>query len=268
MNLDIKNHDIKLVAVDMDGTLLDSEKNIPVDFVPWVQTHPEIQTVIASGRQYYKLKEMFPEIAERLMYVAENGSFVFRQDKMIYSNTMTREDVRWCIDTFDSVEGCHLVLCGEKSAYMKHASKYVEDNGHMYYARLAFVDSLYDSIDKDNFAKVALFEEHAGAEKMFRELPSMPSHLAPVLSGNSWIDFANVSVSKGAAMEAIQKALDIDKNECMAFGDYMNDYDLLMSCEESYAMKNGHPKLKDAAKYVTEYTNDEDGVMRILRELE
>ena len=47
---------IKLVALDMDGTLLDSDKNLPVDFIPWVRSHKDIKTVIASGRQYYTLR--------------------------------------------------------------------------------------------------------------------------------------------------------------------------------------------------------------------
>ena len=42
---------IKLAAFDMDGTLLDSNKNLPPDFMDWVVKHPEIKTVIASGRQ-------------------------------------------------------------------------------------------------------------------------------------------------------------------------------------------------------------------------
>ena len=52
----------------------------------------------------------------------------------------------------------------------------------------------------------------------------------------------------------------------MAFGDYLNDYTLLQSCGESYAMANAHPDLKAIAKYVTA-SNDEDGVMKILRTL-
>ena len=47
---------IKLVAVDMDGTLLNSKKEMPEEFIPWVKSHPEIKTVIASGRQYYTLE--------------------------------------------------------------------------------------------------------------------------------------------------------------------------------------------------------------------
>lgn len=46
---------IQLVALDMDGTLLNSSKQLPADFIDWVRNHPSIQTVISSGRQYYNL---------------------------------------------------------------------------------------------------------------------------------------------------------------------------------------------------------------------
>lgn len=42
----------KLIALDMDGTLLDSRKNLPKDFIDWVKRHSDVKTVIASGRQY------------------------------------------------------------------------------------------------------------------------------------------------------------------------------------------------------------------------
>ena len=64
---------IKLVAVDMDGTLLNSKKEMPEEFIPWVKSHPEIKTVIASGRQYYTLERDFLPIRDNLAFIAENG---------------------------------------------------------------------------------------------------------------------------------------------------------------------------------------------------
>ncbi|MBQ6985849.1 MAG: HAD hydrolase family protein, partial [Oscillibacter sp.] len=46
---------IRLVATDMDGTLLNSRKELPPDFEAWVVSHPGIRVAIASGRQYYTL---------------------------------------------------------------------------------------------------------------------------------------------------------------------------------------------------------------------
>lgn len=260
------NKNVKLVAVDMDGTLLDSEKNAPKDFESWVLTHPEIQTVLASGRQYATLRDMFPALNECLMYVADNGSFVFKQGQMIYSNAISDEDIRWCIAYFETMPGVHLFLCGAKAAYMKHSSQLVEENGHMYYHSLEFVESLEECVGKDIIAKIAVFIEEYRAEEVYHTLSGIPENIAPVLSGDSWIDLTNRSVSKGSAMETIEESLHIKKEEAMAFGDYLNDYDLLLSCGESYAMDNAHPKLKQIAKHITA-SNDEDGVMKILRQI-
>ena len=128
------------------------------------------------------------------------------------------------------------------------------------------MENLEDCIGKDIIAKIAIFIEEYRAEEVYDSLSGIPETIAPVLSGDSWIDVANKSVSKGSAMEAIQQSLGVSREESMAFGDYLNDYDLLLSCGESYAMENAHPKLKGIAKHVTA-SNDEDGVMKILRQI-
>ena len=58
----------------------------------------------------------------------------------------------------------------------------------------------------------------------------------------------------------------IGSEEVMAFGDYMNDYDMIKYAGESYAMANGHPDLIAAAKH-TAPSNDEHGVIRVLEQL-
>ena len=50
---------VRMVAVDLDGTLMNSRGEMPSDFQDWVLAHPDIMTVIASGRQYYTLQDVF-----------------------------------------------------------------------------------------------------------------------------------------------------------------------------------------------------------------
>lgn len=257
---------IKLMATDMDGTLLDSNKNLPRDFIPWVSNHSEIQTVIASGRQYYTLREAFAPIKEQLIFIAENGGLVFEEEQVIYKNEISKEDILCCLDALDGIPGIALILCGAKSAYMKHGSEIVEKNGHMYYARLQFTEDLYTCVEKDDIVKIAIFVEEEKAEEFLRNFPKMPDNLLAALSGDSWIDISNKSVNKGEAIQAIQSHLNISQKESMAFGDYLNDYEMLLYCEESYAMENAHPKLKKIAKHIAA-SNDDQGVMRVLREI-
>ena len=63
----------------------------------------------------------------------------------------------------------------------------------------------------------------------------------------------------------IQQKLGISPEECMAFGDYLNDCELLQAVGESYAMENAHPALKKLARYIAP-GNDDNGVMRVVRE--
>ena len=101
------------------------------------------------------------------------------------------------------------------------------------------------------------------------ELPvlqeKLSSRLEVILSGPHWVDIMKPGVSKGKAMRRLQEMLGIKPEECMAFGDYLNDYELLESVGESYAMANSHPKLLAMAKYIAP-SNDDNGVMRVIYE--
>ena len=68
---------IKLIAADMDGTLLSSRKQLPKGFFPLVRTLKKIgvRFAPASGRQYYNLYEQFGEIADELMYISETAAW-------------------------------------------------------------------------------------------------------------------------------------------------------------------------------------------------
>ena len=258
--------DIQLVALDMDGTLLDSNKNLPIDFEEWVKSHSNIKTVIASGRQYHTLEKDFVSLKDNLIFVAENGGLVINKDKIIYINEMSKEDVRRCLDIIAEYPDMTPVLCGAHSAYMPKADDEIISLVDMYYVRLEVVDDIYSCVDEDSIIKIAVNVRDDKAEQSMKYFEDLGDRIKPVLSGSRWIDIANTSVNKGEAVKAVLKSFDIDRSNAMAFGDYLNDYELIQSCEESYCMENGHPKLKEIAKYVTA-SNDDDGVMKVLREL-
>ena len=87
-----------------------------------------------------------------------------------------------------------------------------------------------------------------------------------VLSAESWVDVINANVNKGNAIKVIQDIYGISPEECVAFGDYMNDYEMLRNCGESYAMENAHDEIKKVAKYIAP-SNDDEGVMQVLKKI-
>lgn len=257
---------IRLVATDMDGTLLDSRKNLPPGFIEWVRNHKEIKTVIASGRQYYSLKKIFQPIADDLIFAAENGGLIFEKEEILYINEMLSQDVERCLKYIDGIPDTTPILCGAKAAYIRSTKSYVKDNADIYYGRLYVEEDLYSCIKKDRIVKIAVFAAKR-AEEIIDQLPDMGDNLMAVLSGDSWIDISNNTVNKGTAIRAIQERMGISEEQSMAFGDYLNDYELLQNCGESYAMENAHPRLKQIAKYIAD-SNDHQGVMKVLHKLD
>ena len=137
----------------------------------------------------------------------------------------------------------------------------------MYYQDTQVVKGLADVCgDFHDVCKVAFFDEGDAAA---HELPALKERLggrhAVILSGENWVDVMRPGVSKGRAMQMLQQLKGLTPENCMAFGDYLNDLELLESVSESYAMENALEELKRVAKYIAP-GNDENGVMRVIRE--
>jgi hydroxymethylpyrimidine pyrophosphatase-like HAD family hydrolase len=87
-----------------------------------------------------------------------------------------------------------------------------------------------------------------------------------VLASAYWVDTINFGINKGLAVQQLQKRLHIAPKECAAFGDYMNDAEMMSSVYYSYAMANAHPKVKSLARYEAG-SNAEYGVIKAIRDL-
>lgn len=173
---------IKLVAVDMDGTLLNSKKEMPEEFIPWVKSHPEIKTVIASGRQYYTLERDFLPIRDNLAFIAENGGLVFEKGEIIFKDEIDKQDVLKCLDIIDKVPYATPVICGAKSAYItkKDVDEEIYYNVEMYYERRQIVEDLRKVADNDTIVKVAIYFKKEKAEESMKYFENIGEKLTSV----------------------------------------------------------------------------------------
>ncbi len=257
----------KIIALDLDGTLLDSEKRFPAEFPAWVKAHPETVFVLASGRQIYALMKQFEEIKDELWYIAENGACVYHAGEFICVDAMKTEDSLKVLEEFSGKELCEPLVCGLESAYVRDCGGRAKEESSKYYDRIEYNDDLRSCVCKDKILKIATFVNDFRAEEVYSKLAPRTDGLLSLLSGDSWIDVANASVGKGAALKAIQDKLGVKREETAAFGDYLNDVSLFEAAGEAYAMANAHPELKRISNHITRYTNDENGVMEALKEM-
>ena len=261
---------IKLIATDMDGTLLDSEKRMPRDIVRVVHDLRArgVRMIIASGRQYATLVRDFGDLAPELIFFAENGTVIMEGGKQLFTAPIDKAQVRRIVERTRGMQGVHAVLCRPEHAVIEAGAPEVfYRNVNMYYASTRVVPDLLAACDAfDDVCKIAFYDEGDAEHHSYPLLREWFSdRLAVILSGYSWVDLMLPGVHKGSAMQKMQELMGVSPEACMAFGDYLNDKELLEAVGESYAMDNALPELKAIARYVAP-SNDEDGVMRVIKE--
>lgn len=258
---------IRLIAADMDGTLLDSHKRLSPDLFPLIeQLYAQgIRFAIASGRQYQNLYDQFQPIADKLLFIAENGAMVYDGERCLFADEMPAEQFIQPIQTIRSLANVNVVLCTQNGAWIEQA----EDptflhHAQMYYQKLTVVSDLLEVLAKQSAFKLAVFEEGHAENGCLPILRRYADCFAVVLSGVDWVDLMNPETNKGRGLCRLTEALAISCDETMAFGDYLNDYELLRQAGCSYVMENGHPDLKRIATHIAP-SNDENGVVRAIR---
>lgn len=260
---------IRLIATDMDGTLLDSECRLPMDLHEVLGALEErgVLFCVASGRQYASLRREFETVADRMVFICENGALIMKNDQRLFIDAIDPAYLPAVIAAGRRMERVHPVICRAGMAIIEEsAPKFFIDATLAAYPEVMVVPDLSVHTHYDDVCKVAFYDED---DAQAHELPMLqreiPEGLTTTLSGYHWVDVMKPGVHKGRAMEALMAQMGVTRDECMAFGDYLNDLELLESVTHSYAMANAHPQLKEIAAHIAP-SNDENGVMAVIRE--
>lgn len=255
---------IKLIVSDMDGTLLDDNKVLHEDFwdIFYKLKEKGIYFVPASGRQYFNIYEYFKRIKEGLIILAENGSFILEDGKEIYSKCLDKKDAIEIIKDFRKISSANIIFCGKKKAYIeKNIPEFVKEVDK-YYTKCELVDDL-TKVD-DEALKITLCDLNGVEKNSYSYAKKYEKDFKVAVSGLIWIDVTSKEINKGVGLRVLQEKLGISKEETMVFGDYLNDYELMLEGKYNFAMENSHPELKKIAKYNGGDNND-SGVMKSIR---
>mgnify|MGYP004443196743 FL=1 len=255
---------IKVIATDMDGTLLNSNNEIHADFYPMFQSLKEKDIIFAaaSGRQYYNLLERFKDIKDDMMFIAENGTFVVYKGKELIVNSLEKNIAKELIEIGRTIPNSYVILCGKNSAYIESHDERLIKQTAKYYERYKIVEDL-TSID-DDILKVTICDFNGSENNSNSYFDEYRDKVQITVSGEIWLDMVAKGINKGVAINEIQNLLNIDYKETMVFGDYLNDLEMMSSAYHSYAMANAHDTLKKAARFIAK-SNDENGVIQAIK---
>ncbi|MDK8363391.1 HAD family hydrolase [Corynebacterium sp. UMB10119B.1] len=242
----------KIIALDMDGTLLDEHGRIPDAFWELLRLADDREVLVtpASGRQLATLRDMFTTHQPHT-FIAENGSVVFHDGRIIDVTAMPEQPVREFLRAFETAPfSASAVLCTPEQSYsLRGASKEVEQEIAKYYHANTNVDSLVD-VPFEQPVKVALYVDGDAERDALAWVQAHAPGLHHVVSGQHWIDIMSPEADKGKALLAIADALGVPQEATAAIGDFLNDYTMLQAAGTAVAMGNAHPDLKKVADEV------------------
>lgn len=260
---------IRLIASDMDGTLLDEHSEVPPETYDLILALREkgVHFVASSGRRFDRLCQFFAPVRDKMDFVAANGAQVYVDGELVDREVFSHLGIRRLAKTVGKFESLHMALFDdEKSFLLDDEDKFVReiDKDLPNAERIWYLPGPDVSI-----LKISIYCEDGHvmdyAYALSRELGD-EFLFAP--SGTHWIDALQRGVNKATGIEQVMAHHGITRDEVMAFGDSMNDYEIIRFVGTGCAMANGRPALKAVANRVIGYNYDQavQGEMRKLLE--
>ncbi|MFI0187350.1 Cof-type HAD-IIB family hydrolase [Streptomyces sp. NPDC017082] len=259
--------DIRLIVTDLDGTLLDDAKRIPGELWPMLAELRRRGVLFspASGRQYATLLRQFEHVAEGMVFIAENGTYVVRDGVELSSDPMEKSVAARVAETVRRLAAggtdVGAVVCGKHAAYVERTDEAFLAQVRTYYAEHRIVEDV--TAVEDEVIKVALFDFGSVEHTTAPALAEFAATHQVVVTGEHWVDVMNRTANKGTALRALQRALGITPAQTMVFGDYLNDLEMLDAAEWSFAMAGAHPETIRRARHLAP-SNNEAGVVRTI----
>lgn len=265
----------KVIAIDLDGTLLRSDSSLSdytIDTIKKVQEKGH-DVIIATGRPYRMALDYYKQLGLTTPMINFNGALTHIPEQ------------KWDWEHSRKIDKEHLFHL------LKHDKDFEMDFVASEYRKNFYITGLYpDTIRSELFGvekvtdKMILVPEKItrdpngilmqtrNADKI-QLAKDIKNHLNDAIEVDSWGGPLNIlecspkGVHKAYALDYLLKALNKSKDQLIAFGDEHNDTEMLAFAHKGYAMKNANKLLLPYADEVISYTNDEDGVAKTLEKL-
>lgn len=251
---------IKLIACDMDGTLLNAHGVVSPGNAQALcdAAKTGIELCVASGRTLPEIREKLKDIDAPFYYLALNGGYISVKGRDDIAHPLSREQIELCIDEAERYGLGWLVstldgvfVCEWQADMWEYARSRI--NRESVLAMSGRVLKILCSDRKGNPDGLARAKQSAVD--------------AGLAVSSSWTDNFEVNapgINKGKALRELAHTLGIARENVMALGDYENDLQMLEWAGWSVAMGNALPSVAAVAKYRTAH-HDDDGVAKAIR---
>lgn len=260
---------IRVVASDMDFTLLADDKSMPEGMSERIEALDAagVTFAAASGRPLYTLRSLFEGLHDKMAFVSDNGAAVVCRDEVVFKSLIDPKTVQELTD-FSLSRGLIPTVCGLDACYVRSCDRAFDEVFRTFYYNIAYVDSLDHLGVEVNKFTLYLPEGNAVAlcEELFR--PVFGDRLSVTCGGPVWIDIMNYGVDKGTGLARLCEHLGVSTADAAAFGDTDNDVQMLELAGHSYLMANAESRMERHARFRAPSNNDRGVAVVVDRILE
>lgn len=267
----------KLLALDLDGTVLNSNHSISPHLVETIKQISEIaHVIIVTGRHHVAAQPYYNELGLDTPIICCNGTYIFDYltDHIISENAITKENAAEFI-RLSEAHNFKMVMYARDAmlysnkrpiAYMDNLLQWSQSFPIGSQPNIQKVDDFNDELERTDH--VWKFVVEGGEMDAFSKIDFIERNFNGERSWVDRIDFAAAGNSKGNALTQYIETLGISLEECVTVGDNHNDISMLKIAGLGIAMKNADQTVQDAATMVTDSSNDDDtGLSALLHHL-
>ncbi|OXX25412.1 Cof-type HAD-IIB family hydrolase [Vibrio sp. V08_P9A1T1] len=272
MTTECKEHAIHIVASDLDGTLLAPNHQLSEFTKQTLQAlHQKGFTFIfATGRHHVDVAGIRQLAGIPAYMITSNGARVHDQhDNLMYSKNVPQELVQPVIDVFKQNPDIFVHIYQDESWLLNKEDETLRD----FHEESGFSYQVFDVNNAPTEGVAKIFFTHPAQDHellaQFEErLNDIFGDKLNVAFSTPWcLEVMAAEVSKGDALKAVAESLNLTLDNCIAFGDGMNDVEMLSMAGKGLVMGTSHQKVFNALPNNTVIgSNAEDAVARYLRE--
>ncbi|MFZ7132207.1 MAG: Cof-type HAD-IIB family hydrolase [Eubacteriales bacterium] len=255
----------KLLAVDIDGTLLNSDGILTQNTKESIHKAVErgVIFVICTGRPIQGVTDLNEEIGLDLPYITYNGAMVVmgKSKEILYERSLPKEQSRK-IYRLGQHYDVTMVIWGNNQLYTNKINDHSIEYSGLTKTKCIEIQDL-DDIPYD-ITKILWYEDHEELLTCQKELEGqIDNHINMHFSRPYFLEFVDAQATKAIAIEKLCDYYGFGYNQTIAIGDGENDLSMIQSAGLGVAMSNAPEKIRRAAAFVT-LSCDEDGVAHVI----
>lgn len=279
---------IKLIASDMDGTLLNEKHKIDKETVAAIRKAEEAGIVfaISTGREYDTVKPLLEENNIKCQCVLMNGAEYRDEDGNILADINIEIKTATKIINILQEEKVSARIFTNKGIYttdtkeealkemlyrtMSFNPELTQDEAleiakvQPYFTQLKYIVDLEEFLRSDiEVRKFVAFHNNIELISKMKKIIGELSGIAVSSSFRDNIEVTHITAQKGIILAKVAEKMGFEREEVLVLGDSFNDYSMFTEFTESVAMGNAIPEIKEIAKYITD-TNDNLGVAKAI----